>query len=275
MNERRHRKPSDRERVLAFGSLTILAAGVAILLQLAFVAKPNKEAELVVYAAVALEPALEAAAANYKREFGLPVRISYGSSGELEGKLKLEHDQGKPRADLFIPADRTFSQRTAAAGLTSEHDEVARLQLVVAFHSGVESVPRNLEELAASGLPYAICNPATGAGIVTKQALTDDYEHFANDAKVAFPQVTEAASAIALAMDLQAGLIWDATATQFELQIVEAPELANATSNVTVNLVIDSQHEEAARKFADYLSTPKAGGQHFKKHGYQLPLRHD
>ena len=76
------------------------AACVAVLIQLAAVPKVPAKQELRLFCAVAMRPAIEKAAASYTSLTGTTVRIEYGSSGELEAKLKLDRDrEDEPREE--------------------------------------------------------------------------------------------------------------------------------------------------------------------------------
>ena len=107
--------------------------------------------ELIVYCAAGIRKPVAEAAKAFEEEYGVVVRLDYGSSGELEGKLELERAQNAPRCDLYIPADLSFSQRAREKGLIAEHLTLASFQLVLAMGSDEELPTQSLSSLATSG----------------------------------------------------------------------------------------------------------------------------
>jgi molybdate transport system substrate-binding protein len=87
---------------------------------------------LTVYCAAGIRKPVEELAKLYEQEFGLTVRLDYGSSGEMEGKLALDLQNGATRADLYIPADQSFSDRAGDKGLTAESVPLASFTLTLA-----------------------------------------------------------------------------------------------------------------------------------------------
>ena len=69
--------------------------------------------ELIVYCAAGIRKPVAEAAKAFEEEYGVVVRLDYGSSGELEGKLELERAQKAPRCDLYIPADLSFFAKSS------------------------------------------------------------------------------------------------------------------------------------------------------------------
>ena len=76
--------------------------------------------ELVIYCAAGIKLPIMEITKAYTEEFGTPVRLELGSSGELEAKLLKDAKYGKTRAHLYIPADGSFSKRTSEKGLSFE-----------------------------------------------------------------------------------------------------------------------------------------------------------
>ena len=81
--------------------------------------------DLIVYCAAGIRKPVEEAAIAFQKEFGVKITLDYDSSGALEGKLQLDRDSNKSRADLYIPADLSFANRAREKGLTAESIQLA------------------------------------------------------------------------------------------------------------------------------------------------------
>lgn len=226
--------------------------------------------ELIVYCAAGIRKPVAEAAKAFEEEYGVVVRLDYGSSGELEGKLELERAQKAPRCDLYIPADLSFSQRAREKGLIAEHLTLASFQLVLAMGSDEELPTQSLSSLATSGLRYGICDEKAGAGQKTREALKAFglWESTQTAARATFPRVTELAGAILSSDVIQAGFIWDSTAHQFGLKIIPTPELENIQSTISANVSAQSRNPTWALRLARYLSAVDKGAAFFAKHHY-------
>ena len=226
--------------------------------------------ELIVYCAAGIRKPVAEAAKAFEEEFGVIVRLDYGSSGELEGKLELERAQKAPRCDLYIPADLSFSQRAREKGLIAEQLTLASFQLVLAMASDEELPTQSLSSLATSDLRYGICDEKAGAGQKTCEALKAIglWESTRTAARATFPRVTELAGAILSSDVIQAGFIWDSTAHQFGLKIIPTPELENIQSTISANVSAQSRNPTWALRLARYLSAVDKGAAFFAKHHY-------
>ncbi|MCG8584124.1 MAG: substrate-binding domain-containing protein [Pirellulales bacterium] len=257
-----------RWTIVAVASIGIVAVLFVVLRQFSKPPAIETGEELIIYCASGIRKPVEELAKTYTKKFGTPIRIEHDSSGGLEGKLMLDEKHAKARADLYIPADAFFANRAAEKGLVRESIPLALQRLVLAKKPGSSLVASNVDELLASGKKYVLCNKEAGVGKKTSDALGDRYADVAEAAKTKFPRVTEAASSIKASSGIDAGFIWDATAAHYGLDIVELEELTDATSNISVNVVVSSENPAAALRFARFLSAPQAGGPVFTKHGY-------
>ena len=234
---------------------------------------PNNEAtdsDLTIYCAAGIRLPVEEAASAFEKEFGVSISIDYDSSGALEGKLQLDKDSNKSRADLYIPADLSFSKRARKKGLTAESIPVASFGLVLASSEESNQTFENLDDLLASAIPFSTCNIAAGVGKKTKETLDalGKWEAFEKAKKTTFPRVTDAAAAIKTSEVVQAGFIWDTTAKQFGLRIHDLPELREARSAITANVTASSKKPAQSLAFARYLAATSKGQPHFAKHHF-------
>ena len=67
---------------------------------------------------------------------------------------------------------------------------------------------------------------------------------------------------------VDAAFIWDSTARQYGLDVVEVPEFREAAATITAGVLTASERPTAALQFARYLAAPEKGGASFKKHHY-------
>jgi len=253
------------------GLLSILA--IAVLLILLRAVRPKvgvAEEELVVYCAAGIRLPVADAAEAYIKEYGLSIRVEYASSGDLEKRLELEAKYGRPRAHLYIPANDFFAQKAAAAGLTGEHIPLAKFRLVLAAQKDLDLDISKLDDLLDQGISFVMCNPEAAAGRFTAKTLQALGKFAALDKakKSTFPTVVGAGNAIKTANDVQAGFIWDTTARQFDLQIIELPELKDAVSATSVNLVTATRDTATALRFARFLAAPEKGSIAFARYAF-------
>ena len=91
----------------------------------------RSSSSLHVYCAAGMRLPLEEAVAAYREETGTEIILEHGSSGELENKILIGTQSGASRADIYIPADRSFTDRAASKGLTAEAFPLAHFKVVV------------------------------------------------------------------------------------------------------------------------------------------------
>ena len=272
MNEVSYKRKGLSWSKLAFASIAMIAllTGLLILNN----RDPGIEAEeLMVYCAAGIRLPVEAAAKAYEEEFGVRIRLEYDSSGGLEGKLGLDKDNGKVRADVYIPADITFADRAREKGLTAEAIPLAKFRLVLGVDPTVEAEVTGIDDLIDGTVSFAMCEPVAGAGKITRKVLspTGKYDALVEKKKASFPRVTEVANAVANTKGTDAGLIWDTTAIQFKLKVVDLPELASGSSRIVGAVVAGGGKPAEALRFIRYLAAPEKGAPVFAEHHFTLP----
>ncbi len=230
-------------------------------------AKPvTSKSDLVVYCAAGIRKPVEAAARQYEEEFQVEVRLDYGSSGELESRLRLEKESGVSRCDLYIPADYFFSERARQNELTRESIPLAQQQVVVATKLEAPVSFSSVRTLLDTELAIVLCDEQAGVGKKTKTQLQQHglWEGINQKKKVSFPRVPEAANAIKTSRDIDAGFLWSSTARQFQLNIVPCPELEGSFATISADVTSTTPHSKAALHFARYLAAPEKGKPFFE-----------
>lgn len=226
---------------------------------------PASGSPLLVFCAASVEPAVVPIAAAFQRETGVAVQFEVGPSGPLIEKMRREK-----RGDLFIPASQQpFLDRCQSDGTVTEVVQLATLKLVLAVKPG-KPAAITFKDLLAGKARYAISHEESAAGLATLEAIAPlgDWQPFAEGAQVILPTVTEVAQSIRDSADVDCGIVWDATARQFGLTVVDLPELAGSKSVIAAGILATSGQVEIAKKFAAYLAAQDKGGAYFKMLGY-------
>ena len=254
-------------------SLVLIILLLVLLKSLSSHAENLNKDQLVVYCAAGLRMPILELTKNYSSEFGIPVKLEYGSSGELESKLLQDASYKKERAHLYIPADESFSRRTEEVGLTVNSLPMAAFHLVLAVKPDDEVEIRSVEDLLSKEIPFAICHEKAGAGKRTKFFLEKSsfWEKVSEQRKVVSTKVTDCANLIKTSNNVRAGFIWNTTAKQFGLRIIELPELQESLTFINVSLTKTSKTDQALH-LARYLSSSERSSVTFSKYGFRVPF---
>ena len=137
-------------------SIFVLASMIAVWSK--FPEVETSPEDLIVYCAAGIRKPVEEAAIAFQKEFGVKITLDYDSSGALEGKLQLDRDSNKSRADLYIPADLSFASRAREKGLTAESIQLASLNLVLASSPKANLAFSSLDEFLGLEVPFVLCN---------------------------------------------------------------------------------------------------------------------
>lgn len=256
---------------LIAGVISVLAVVCLFVLLKKQTAPPETSKEsLVVYCAAGIRMPVEEIAKAYEKEFAVTIRLDYGSSGEMEGKLALDVESGATRADLYIPADQSFADRAKGKGLTRESIALAKFRLVLAVKSDSTHHFRTIDELLESGVDFVVCDELAGVGKKTKKVLSGlgKWEAVNDRKKVSYARVPEAASAVKTADGIAAGFLWDSTAKQFGLKILDMPELDPGRATISANVTEGTSKPTQALHFARYLAAPEKGMPSFERHHF-------
>ena len=68
---------------------------------------------------------------------------------------------------------------------------------------------------------------------------------------------------------MQAAFVWNSTAAQHGLKVIELPELDASRANISVAVTTSTDRSKLALQFARYLGAPEKGGQVFARHKYE------
>lgn len=257
-------------------SLAVLLLGIAVLRQLdrqqsAGIGRGvggDAEPPLVIYCASGLRPAVEPLSQLYIQDSGRQVILQYGPSGALEAQAQLSE-----RGDLFIPAaSDPYLSRARKSGLVTRMVPIAQMHLVIAWNASQDFGGETCQDLIVSDLSFGLANAQAAVGFHTKRALqaAQLWESATQEARVFLPTVNELAEAIRQGDQVQAGIVWDATAKQYGLQFIETPELSQTTQTVAIGILSSNQATDAANQFID-LALSKQGQAGIQQQFYSSP----
>jgi molybdate transport system substrate-binding protein len=221
---------------------------------------------LLVYCATGMRPAVEPLAREFERETGVLVRLQYGPSGSLETQIELTR-----KGDLFIPAAADpFIDRVRSKVGVLEVVPFAELRLVLALNPQIAATLATVDELVTRDITFGLTNEQAAVGEVTQRTLAEvgKWEAVHDRAKVFLPTVNELAGAVQQGTAVDGGIVWDATARQFGLRIVEMPELSKGRGLVSAAVLETSTSPDEALRFAKFLASPEKSRPLLTKLGY-------
>jgi molybdate transport system substrate-binding protein len=230
--------------------------------------------ELVLYCATGLLRPVRDVCAEYEKEYGVRVRIDPDSSGALLSKLRVAND----RVDLYLSGEESFIRDARQRKLVAEVLPVARQHVVVGVQPGNPKHIAGLDDLLRADVRVVLPNPElTAVARSAERALsgTGRWEALLerrrdSAARISFVgNVNEAAQAIKLGA-ADATLVWNATAREFAIDLVEVPELQQrAVEQATVAVVMATKTPTAALHFARYLTARDRGQLAIQKNHFQ------
>ncbi len=253
----------------------LVIAGLVLLLWSPWTPTQPSKQPLVVYCAAGLIKPVQAIAKQYEADYGVPVQIEPAGSGQLMAKIRAAPDLG----DLFLSAEESFIDKLQAdqPPRVREVIPVVRQRPVLAVSSAGKGKIHSLDDLLADDVTVALANPEiTAVGHLAKKQLSRsghwqklDAQRAQFAAKVStVGTVNEAAQAVQVGA-VQAAIIWDATARQFDLTVVPVPELEGVESLIEIGVLSSARHPTTALHFARYLSARDKGALEFAKHHFE------
>jgi molybdate transport system substrate-binding protein len=227
----------------------------------------------VIAAASDLKFALDQVAAEFQKETGRSVRVSYGSSGNFFRQLA----QGAP-FELFLSADEDFVFQLADRGLTVDRGALYATGRIVLFApkgSPVKPDFADLRRALADGrlVKFAIANPEHAPyGRAAVEALKSADLWPAIEPKLVLGENVSQAAQFALSGSAEGGI--------FALSLALSPNVRDAGSFVPIaesmhrplrqRMVLMRSAGDTARAFYRFAQGPAARAV-FKRFGFLLP----
>lgn len=222
---------------------------------------------LIVYCAASNKGVLEAIRADYEKDFGIPLQISYGPSQTLLAGLEVSG-----LGDVYLPADDSYLDLAEEKKLIGERHPLAGMHGIVAVPKGNPRHIARFEDLFADGHKLAQASPdASAIGKLTRAALTANgkWDELHAHTTVYKTNVNEVANDVKVGA-VDAGIIYDAMLHDFDtLEGVALPELKDVEAHVAVAVLKSSRHPERATHFAHYLAAKDKGLARYREFGFE------
>jgi molybdate transport system substrate-binding protein len=238
---------------------------------------PNSALRL--YCAAGMTAPMQEVIDAYRAETGVQVHASYDGSGKLLTTISVLGGRG----DLYLPADAQHLAKAEKLGFVREKMPLAVLRPVLAVSPTTQAALRRagkpvagLDDLFRGDLKVVTANPELASiGQLTRDLLTPSgqWTKLTTDmaregARVSMTgTVLEVASAIKT-RERCIGIVWDAVAHQFGLEVVEVPEFAGQAEKIQIAVLSGTRDQHAANAFARYLTAADKGLAIFRKHGF-------
>jgi molybdate transport system substrate-binding protein len=246
---------------------------LAFVLALFFLALPARGQEIAVAAAADLKFAMADLAAQFEKQSGNKLNVTYGSSGNFFSQLQ----NGAP-FDLFFSADIDYARKLESAGLTEPGSlylyAVGRIALWAPADSQLDLAAGWKVLLDARAQKIAIANPEHApygraavaamqkAGVYeqvkSKLVFGDNISQAAQFAQSGNAQVGIVALSLAISPGMRDGKRWDIPADSH-------PPIEQAAV-----LMKSAKKKEAARALLDFVKSD-AGRAMLAKYGFTFP----
>jgi molybdenum ABC transporter molybdate-binding protein len=257
------------KQLIAIG-LVVIAVLVAMLIALS---RPDEDAgsgqPLLVYCAAGVKPPVLQLARDFERDYGTKIQLQYGGSGTLLSNVEVSQ-----RGDLYIAGDKSYIEIADERGLIDEVLPLAYLRPVIAVTSGNPRSIERIRDLLGEGTRIALGNPdASAIGKQTKKSLTraglwDQIKKHTEKNGVFKPTVPEVANDVKLGA-VDAGIIWDATAAQYDnLEVIRDPVFESAVMEICVAVTKSTRQPQKALRFARWLNS-RIGNKVFRQYGFE------
>lgn len=228
----------------------------------------GQQPPLMIYCAASNRAVMEDIRSAYAAETGREVQVQYGPSQTLLSSLEVSRS-----GDLFLPADDSYLKIASDKQLLAEVLPIATMHAVVAVRKGNPKQITRFEDLLRDDVRLVQASPEGAAiGKLTREVLSrSDLWNQLDDATEGYrTTVTDVANDLIVGA-ADAAIVYDAVlATYPDLSPIELPELASATSQVSVGVLDFSAQPTAALRFARYLTAKDRGLERYQKFGFRV-----
>ena len=259
--------------VLVLGSVICIGL-LGVLLWSPWNAPGSEQASLVMYCSAGIMKPVQEIKTEYEKKYHVTIQIEPGPTGALLTKIRTAPNHG----DLFLAADKFFIEeaRDDTPPRALESIPVATMRPVLALSKEGEAKVKSLDDLLKPDVKVVFANPVAAVGKLTKKLLTES-GHWSTLEK----QQTEFSAKVSLvgtvdevSMKLQlgaadAGIVWNSSANQFGLKMIQIPSFDAAQEDITIAVLSSAKNPTAALHFARYLTSREMGQAIFAKHHFE------
>lgn len=225
--------------------------------------KSSKTLEIL--CAPAMRNAIEEMLGQFEKKTNIVPQISYDGSGALLSQLRLS-----PYGDLFMPADKFYTDEAIKLRLVQEPKVYAYLVPVIMVQKGNKFKVRTLIDLTNKKIRVGLVDERTAAIGKTSAAVLKKNHISAGQLNLVYKasKVDELANAIKL-RSVDAVIIWKPVAIMYpkEADIIDIPSVRNVVVPVSAGIIKASKNKATAKKFLNFL-TSKAGKAILAKYHY-------
>lgn len=216
-------------------------------------AEPPGQRQLVVLAAASLTGVVDELAREYERDHpGTTVLVSTGGSSGLVQQVL----NGVPADLLAVASEQTAAQVVDAGEAVGDPAVLARNRLQIAVPAGNPGSVVGLADLARPELTVAVCAAQVPCGAAAGRAfaasgLTPSPDTLEQDVRAVLAKVRMG--------EVDAGLVYatDVLAAGDEVEGVELPAGASASTDYSAVVLQGGDQRDAAQAFVDLLLSPE------------------
>ena len=237
----------------------------------------NGSQRLTVACAASLQKPITELAMRFQKQHAVQIDLQFAGTSTLINQAQLTQ-----KFNVLISADQFSTDQLIASGHASEclpivvqTPVIATAKMnrdhVTANHAATKVTSK--ADLFRSDLRVGLGHiEASSIGKATQKGLGDTADQLFKQAAVTRTTVT------ALATDLQVGsldaaIIWDSTATQFQLSSVADKELSTAAEIASACVMNQTDQHQMAQNFVRFLANSKEADQVFSDLMFQRPKR--
>jgi molybdate transport system substrate-binding protein len=226
--------------------------------------------KILVHAGAGIRPPLDEIGALFQKQTGIRVDFNYKGSGCLLVDIGMSK-----KGDVYIPGETFYMDQARQKKLVADSRVVAGMQTVIIVQKGNPKGIARAQDLARPGLRIGLGDfEAVAAGRAAKEVLQKAgvLDAVVKNRVMSALNVIELGNGVKL-NHLDAAIVWDATAALYENgEVTTIPIERNiaVVSPVPAAVLLCSQHQQAARRFVDFLGSD-AAARIFVKHGYSVP----
>ncbi len=222
---------------------------------------------LTLYCAAGVQKPIDALVALFRaRHPGVEFETLYQGSGALLAQIGL-----KQAGDLYVAGDDSFMESAKSKGFVEASERMALFTPVLVVPPGNPKGIKAFQDLAQPGVKLGLGDEKVAAVGQTARAYLERMGLWAEAAKniaVTTPTVDQLAIQ-ASSGNLDAAIIWDATAWQFQDRLaVVARGDEQSRVGVPIGLLRFSQHTEQSKAFLQLCLSPEAS-EVFRQYGFQ------
>ncbi len=242
----------------------LVALGLCFYFMLSDEGITNSVNELEMHCAAGLQKPVEEIARQYEKAYGVKIRLNFGGSGQLLTKLEIAG------GDLYLPADKSYTDQAKDQGLVAETLTVSKLTAGIIVAKGNPRNIKSLNDLTQNDVKVVIARRSAAVGKFTHQVLEKAklLTAIENGIISKVGTVNEVALQVNLGAS-DAGIVWDALIPQFDQsEFVIVPEFDQQPKYATIGVLENSKNRTEALKFARYLTAKDQGTLVFEKYGF-------